>query len=78
MRPGREWTKEEMMAYLDWDQAENERIEARVAEEMGNNPLANRRRGMKEIWKSVEQDILEQEALYSNDNQAEDCIVVAV
>jgi hypothetical protein len=74
----RDWTKEEMMAYLDWDKAEDKRVEARVAEEMGNNPLANRRRGMKEIWKSVEQDIIEQEALYSNDNQAEDCIIVAV
>jgi hypothetical protein len=74
----RDWTKEEMMAYLDWDKAEDERVEARVAEEIGNNPLANRQRGIKEIWKSVEQDIIEQEALYSNDNQAEDCIVVAV
>jgi hypothetical protein len=74
----RDWTKEEMMAYLDWGKAEDERVEARVAEEIGNNPLANRQRGIKEIWKSVEQDIIEQEALYSNDNQAEDCIVVAV
>jgi hypothetical protein len=24
----REWTKEEMMAYLDWSKAEDERIEA--------------------------------------------------
>jgi len=23
----REWTKEEMMAYLDWSKAENDRIE---------------------------------------------------
>jgi hypothetical protein len=26
----REWTKEEMMAYLEWDKAETDRIEARV------------------------------------------------
>jgi hypothetical protein len=72
----REWTKEEMMAYLDWSKAEDNRVEARVSKEMGGNPLANRRRGMKEIWKSVEQDIIEQQALYLNNNQAEDCIIV--
>ncbi|RKK50684.1 hypothetical protein BFJ69_g18025, partial [Fusarium oxysporum] len=52
----REWTKEEMMAYLDWSKAEDERIEAQVAEEMGDNPLANRRRGVKEIWERIEAD----------------------
>lgn len=52
----REWTKEEMMSYLDWNKAEDERVEALVAKEMGDNPLANRRRGMKEIWESVERD----------------------
>lgn len=50
----RDWTKEEMMTYLDWSKAEDERIEAQVAREMGDNPLANRRRGMKEIWERVE------------------------
>ena len=64
------------MAYLDWAKAEDERVERQVAQEMGDNPLANRRRGMKEIWKSVEQDMIEQQARYSNDNRAEDCIVV--
>ncbi|KAJ3455461.1 hypothetical protein MRS44_016943 [Fusarium solani] len=52
----REWTKEEMMAYLDWSKAEDERMEAQVAKEMGDNPLTNKRRGVKEIWKSVERD----------------------
>ncbi|GKU08048.1 unnamed protein product, partial [Fusarium langsethiae] len=75
--PGREWTKEEMMAYLDWTRVEDERVERVVAQEMGDNPLANRRRGMKEIWKRVEQDMIDQQALYSNDNQAEDCIIVS-
>lgn len=74
--PSREWTKEEMMAYLDWAKAEDERVEGQVAQEMGNNPLANKRRGMKGIWKSIEQDTINQQALYSNDNQAEDYIVV--
>lgn len=72
----REWTKEEMMAYLDWSKAEDDRVKARVAKEMGDNPLANRRRGMKEIWESVEQDIIEQQTLYSNNDLAEDCIIV--
>lgn len=47
----REWTKEEMMAYLDWNDAEDVRVEAQVAKEMGSNPLANRQRGMGEIWR---------------------------
>jgi hypothetical protein len=42
--PSREWTKEEMIAYLDWDKAEDERIEARVTEEVSKDRLANRRR----------------------------------
>jgi hypothetical protein len=29
-RPWRDWTKEEQIAYLDWDHAENERVEAQV------------------------------------------------
>lgn len=64
------------MAYLDWAKAEDERVERQVAREMDDSPLANRRRGLKEIWKSVEQDTIEQQARYLNDNQAEDCIVV--
>ena len=72
----REWSKEEMMAYLDWSKAEDDRVEERVAKEMGDNPLANRRRGTKEIWESVEQDIIEQQTLYSNNNLAGDCIIV--
>lgn len=31
----RAWTKEEMMAYLDWSKAEDERIKAQVAKKMG-------------------------------------------
>jgi hypothetical protein len=65
-----------MMAYLDWAKAEDERVERQVAREMDDSPLANRRRGLKEIWKSVEQDTIEQQARYLNDNQAEDFIIV--
>ena len=35
----REWTKEEMIAYLDWNETEDKR----------SNPLGNRRRGMSDI-----------------------------
>jgi hypothetical protein len=55
-RPSRDWTKEEVMAYLDWTKAEDERAESRVAKEMGDNPLSNQRRGMADVWKSAEQD----------------------
>lgn len=52
----REWMKEEIMAYLDWCSTEDKRVEAQVAKDIGDNPLANNRRGMKEIWKSAEKD----------------------
>ena len=32
----REWTKEEMMSYLDWDKAESERVERNIAMEIAN------------------------------------------
>ena len=60
----RDWTKEEMMAYLDWDKAEEDRVEAVVAAEMKNNPFSNRR-GMNEIWEAAAADCAAQEALYS-------------
>lgn len=44
----RNWTKEEMMSYLDWDKAENERVEQSVAIEMQEQPFS-RRRGMQDI-----------------------------
>lgn len=76
----RDWTKEEMMAYLDWDKQEDERVEAKVAAEMRSDPASWKRRGMKHIWRSIEKDVEEQEALYSlsasKDVADEDCIVV--
>lgn len=50
----RSWTKEEMMAYLDWSKAEDERVEAQVVKEMGDNLLANARRDVKEILQRIE------------------------
>src|SRR3569833_173252 len=38
----REWTKEEMMAYLDWSEAEDKRVQAVVDAEAGDNPLGIR------------------------------------
>ena len=72
----REWTKEEMMAYLDWNKAEDQRVEAQIMEEMGDNPLANTRRGTAEIWRQVEKDSQRQEDLYSANDGADDCIFV--
>ena len=65
-----------MMAYLDWSKAEDERIEAQVVHEMGDNPLANKRRGVKDIWKSVEIDSKKQQALHSTAGSVDQCIVV--
>jgi hypothetical protein len=74
----REWTKEEMMAYLDWDKAEDERIEALVQAEIGDNPFGGKRRGVGDIWERVGRDIREQEALYSAQWNEEQCIIVEV
>ncbi|KAK2684835.1 hypothetical protein QWA68_016167 [Fusarium oxysporum] len=72
----RQWTKEEMMAYLDWDKAEADRIEAQVAEETENERLFTSRSGLGELWEMAQRDIDEQEALYSAAEQEESCIVV--
>ena len=72
----REWTKEEMMAYLDWDKSETDRVEARVAQETENGRLFSGRRGMGELWEMAQQDIDEQQALYSAIEQEESCIIV--
>lgn len=49
-------------------------IEELVFKEIADNPLANRRIGMKEIWESTEQDIIEQQALNSSATQAKEFI----
>jgi hypothetical protein len=74
----REWTKEEMMAYLDWSEAEDECVENLVAEEMGDDPLGNKRRGVEDIWRSVVQDSREQQAMHSRTDSTEECIVVKI
>ena len=51
------------MAYLDWPNAKNSRIFAQVEAEM-DPAIDDGRRGMATIWKRVERDREEQEALY--------------
>ncbi|KAK6850482.1 hypothetical protein PG987_000116 [Apiospora arundinis] len=70
----RDWTREEMMAYLDWDKSENDRIDAQIALESGDR-LPNRR-GMGELWSRAERDIEEQQALCSASKKTVDCIIV--
>lgn len=60
----RNWTKEEMMADLGWDIAEEDRVEAQVLAEMEGNHYSSRR-GMREIWEATEAAYVAQEALYS-------------
>lgn len=60
----RDWTKKEMMAYLDWSKAEEDRVEAQVAAEMEGNPFSSRR-GIHAIWEAAARDYEAQEAFYS-------------
>ena len=68
----RDWTQEEMNAYLDWSKAEDDRVEAQVVEDMGKEPMRNVRRGMTELWRNTERDSSAQQAVYD----AEECIAV--
>lgn len=70
----RPWIKEEMMAYLDWSNAEDECVEAQVAKEMADMPLANKRRGMKDIWASAERDSKEQQALHAVASESKESV----
>ncbi|KAJ3454861.1 hypothetical protein MRS44_013461 [Fusarium solani] len=63
----RDWTKEEMMSYLDWDKAENERVEQNVGVEMAEQPFSGRR-GMRDIWDAAERDVKLQERWYRDEN----------
>ncbi|KAG8673883.1 hypothetical protein FPOAC1_007202 [Fusarium poae] len=44
--------------------------------EMGDNLLANKRRGVKDIWKSVKRDGKKQQALHSTTGSVDQCIIV--
>lgn len=43
-----------MLAYLDWERAEQERVEELLVAEAGESPFRNKRRGMGSIWRRVE------------------------
>ena len=47
----RAWTKEEMMAYLDWNKLEDDRVDEQVFQEVQENPFDTGRRGVDNIWK---------------------------
>ena len=49
------WTKEEMMAYLDWSNQEDDRVEARVADQIKKNRLSSTR-GVAHVWADIETD----------------------
>lgn len=40
----REWTKEEMIAYLDWSKQEDDWVEVKVAAEIRDDPAVTTRR----------------------------------
>ncbi|ELQ34018.1 hypothetical protein OOU_Y34scaffold00822g1, partial [Pyricularia oryzae Y34] len=42
----RDWTKEEMTAYLDWNSSENDRVDDVVAQDIGSNPVEIGRRAI--------------------------------
>jgi hypothetical protein len=65
----RDWTTEEKMSYLDWDKAENERVEENVGIEMAKQPFSGRR-GMRDIWDAAEKDLELQEEWYGGGNPA--------
>ncbi|KAF4946565.1 hypothetical protein FGADI_11079 [Fusarium gaditjirri] len=60
----RDWTKEEIIAYLDWSKAEDGRVEAQVAAEMERSPFSSRR-GMHDIWEAAAVDSEAQQAIHS-------------
>ena len=56
-------TSPTIMAYPDWSNAEDDRVEVEVAAEMEGNMFSSRR-GMHDIWEAAARDIEAQEAFY--------------
>jgi hypothetical protein len=68
-RPGKDkqpWTKEEMMAYLDWSHAEDARTEQAVQRDIEANGFLIRVRGPGYVWAEVERDIEQQNRLHNS------------
>jgi hypothetical protein len=53
----RPWTTEEVMAYLDWNNAEDARVDEVVRNEMEANGFGTRTRGLGHVWTLVDRDI---------------------
>ncbi|KID83172.1 hypothetical protein MGU_09535 [Metarhizium guizhouense ARSEF 977] len=64
----REWTREEMMAYIDWDTAEDRRVEAEVKWRIDRDPQEAIRRGTRQVWQQAVDDAQAQARLFSHDN----------
>ncbi len=64
-RTSRPWTTEEMMAYLDWSNAEDARVEEVVRKDPELGPQRIRTRGMAYLWDQVDRDMEQQARLYS-------------
>lgn len=47
----REWTREEMIASLDWSKAEDERVEDVVVKELRDHPSGRKRRDERHLEK---------------------------
>jgi hypothetical protein len=61
----RPWTTEEVMAYLDWSNAEDARVEEAVRKDIEANGFGTRKaRGLGHVWAQVERDTEEQGCLY--------------
>ena len=57
---GPEWTKEEMMAYLDWNAAEDTRVDRIVEQDFEVNSFRTRRRSLGQLWEEADRDLAEQ------------------
>jgi hypothetical protein len=49
----RDWTKEEIIAYIDWSESEDARINDQVELEIKDKPLDTERRGIATLWEQA-------------------------
>lgn len=61
------YSKTEYSWCLDWDKAENKRVEHNIGIKMAEQPFSGRR-GMRDIWDAAERDLELQEELYRGGN----------
>jgi hypothetical protein len=60
----RTWTREKMNAYLDWDEAEDARVEVLVKKDIEANGFRTEERGPDYLWKQAERGREEQKRLH--------------